>query len=86
MEEISHRIGPAALDADNSMDCDTEPELSLSPLEKSVLSALEPYPLQIDDLTRKLGLQPSELSSTLLRLELKGLVQQNPGKLFCIKS
>ena len=84
MEEISHRIDPAALDADNSMDCDTETEPSLSPLEMSVLNALEPYPLQIDELIRKLGMTSSELSSTLLGLELKGVVQQNPGKLFYI--
>ena len=42
--------------------------------------------LHIDDLIRKLGMAPSELSSTLLRLELKGVIQQDPGKLFYIKT
>jgi hypothetical protein len=31
-------------------------------------------------------LAPSDLSSTLLNLELKGIVQQDPGKLFYIKA
>jgi DNA processing protein len=86
MEEVAHRMGLAALEADPDKDGNTDPKPSLSPLEMSVLNALEPYPLQIDDLTRKLGMTSSELSSTLLRLELKGVVQQNPGKLFTIKT
>jgi DNA processing protein len=86
MEEISHWIDPLALEDNHIVDVDTAPEPALSALETSVLRALEHYPLHIDDLIRKLSLEPSDLSSTLLRLELKGVVQQDPGKLFYINA
>jgi len=60
----------------------TEIETALSPDEAAVYHALEPYPVHIDDLARKTGLEPGKLSSILLQLELKGFVQQQPGKLF----
>ena len=86
MDEISYWMDHSVSEDSNVMDVNTAPEPSLSPLETSVLHALEHYPLHIDDLIRKLGMAPSDLSSTLLRLELKGVVQQDPGKLFYIKN
>ena len=86
MEEISHWIDPPVSEDNNVAVVDSAPEPPLSPLEISVLRALEHYPLHIDHLIRKLGLEPSDLSSTLLGLELKGMVQQDPGNLFYIKA
>ena len=86
MEEISHGIDPSGTEDSRVKDVNTAPTTLLSPLETTVLHALEPYPLHIDDLIRKLGMEPSDLSGTLLRLELKGVVQQDPGKLFYIKA
>ncbi|MGB8424326.1 MAG: DNA-processing protein DprA, partial [Desulfobacterales bacterium] len=54
----------------------------LSPDETAVLNALEPYPLHIDDLGRKLSMAPGKLASILLQLELGGLVDQSPGNFF----
>jgi DNA processing protein len=54
----------------------------LSSNETAVYHLLEPYPMHIDDLARKSGLESGKLSSILLKLELKGLVRQQPGKLF----
>jgi DNA processing protein len=54
----------------------------LSQEETKVLEALEPYPTHIDDLVRKIGLETGKISSTLLTLELKGVVAQAPGKRF----
>jgi DNA processing protein len=85
LEEISHQLDHTVSKGHHDKDENTEPKPSLSPAETSVLHALESYPIHIDDLTRKLGMQPSELSSTLLGLELKGFIQQDPGKLFYIK-
>jgi DNA processing protein len=86
MEEISHGIDPSVSANNHIVEMKTAPEPALSPLEATVYRALEHYPLHIDDLVRKLGLAPSDLSSTLLNLELKGIVQQDPGKLFYIKA
>ncbi|MBW1940018.1 MAG: DNA-protecting protein DprA [Deltaproteobacteria bacterium] len=58
--------------------------LSLSSDESLVFNALEPYPVYIDDIARKISMEPGKMSSILLRLELKGIVRQSPGKLFSI--
>ena len=57
---------------------------ALSDDEVRVYQALDPYPVHIDDLVRKISMKPGKLSSILLNLELKGMVQQSPGKLFSI--
>ncbi len=58
------------------------PPLKMTPKEEKVLNELTPYPTHIDNLVRQLSLPVGEVSSLLLHLELKGLVTQNPGKLF----
>jgi DNA processing protein len=57
----------------------------LSPDEARVLATLEPYPVQIDELCRKLSLKPGELAGILMKLEILGIVTQSPGKRFSIK-
>ena len=56
----------------------------LSADEVRVYNALEPYPVHIDDLTRKISMDAGRLLSVLLKLELSGLAHQAPGKLFSI--
>ena len=56
----------------------------LSSEEAMVFKTLGPYPVHIDDLVRKLSIEPGKLSSILLQLELRGIVQQAPGKLFSV--
>ncbi len=60
-------------------------EKLLAPEEARVMAALEPYPVQIDDLCRKLSLKPGTLAAILMKLEIMGLVTQSPGKRFSIK-
>ncbi len=86
MEEIPYRMDRSTDEEKTLVDGKAAPISSLSALETSVLHALEHYPLHIDHLIRKLGMGPSELSSTLLSLELKGVVLQDPGKLFYLKT
>jgi len=54
----------------------------LSPEESMVYEHLNAYPVHIDDLIRKISIEPGRLSSILLQLELKGVARQFPGKLF----
>jgi len=64
-------------------DCGDMPVLSSE--EQRVYEVLDPYPIHIDDLVRKMSMEPGKLAGVLLNLELKGLVEQSPGKLFSIK-
>jgi DNA processing protein len=57
---------------------------SLSSEEAFVHEILGPYPEHIDDLVHKTSIETGKLSSILLKLELKGIVQQSPGKLFSV--
>ncbi|PLX98865.1 MAG: DNA-protecting protein DprA [Desulfuromonas sp.] len=54
------------------------PEL-LNQKEKTIIEQLGDEPVQVDDLARKSGLTPTELSAILLQLELRGTVSQLPG-------
>jgi DNA processing protein len=56
------------------------PPPSLAPAEAQLAEA----PCQIDELVSRCRLTPGELSVMLLRLELRGLVQQLPGKYFAL--
>jgi DNA processing protein len=56
----------------------TEP-LNLTEPEQNIVQHLTSEPLHIDDLVRKSGLTPMNLSVILLQLELRGAVIQLPG-------
>jgi len=56
-----------------------EPEILLTDQEISIIRHLGFEPLHIDDLARKSGLTPMELSVILLQLEVRGGVTQLPG-------
>ena len=60
----------------------TPPPPDLTPDEKAIYDALEVQSSHIDTLVRTTQLPISKVSSVLLMLELKGLVQQLPGKQF----
>jgi DNA processing protein len=64
------------------------PEAAMRPLptltaeERSVYDAIDSTETAIDDIAGKCRLPSATVSSTLLRLELKRLVKQLPGKYF----
>lgn len=60
-------------------------DVQLSDDEKALLYGLDAYPQHIDDIVRQGGLAVQKISSMLLGLELKGLVEQLPGKFFIRK-
>jgi len=57
---------------------------ALSPEERKVYKALGPYPIHIDDIVRTTCIEAGKLSGILLKLEIKGIVQQSPGKIFSV--
>ncbi len=81
LEELQPQL---AVDIDPQPVPDDDRWRSMTPDENRVARALEPYPVQIDDLIRKTGLESGKLLGLLLALELKGLVQQSAGKMFSL--
>lgn len=61
-----------------------ERQFDLSPDEEKVHRQLAASPLHIDEITVKSALTAGDVSAILLRLELKGAVQQLPGKYFAV--
>ncbi len=57
------------------------PELSGE--EQKVYDALGPQPLRVDQLTESTGLDPAQLSATLMLLEIKGLGRRFAGGTYC---
>jgi len=53
--------------------------------EASVFRALAGGPLSIDAIAAETGMEAKDLGGLLLEMELKGLVAQRPGKIFCKK-
>ena len=84
VEELTPLVSFLQTGESNRPKYTTDVDAALSPDETAVYHALEPYPVHIDDLTRKTGLEPGKLLSILLKLELQGIVQQQPGKMFSI--
>lgn len=58
---------------------------NISSEEKHILAMVEEYPQHIDEFVRRGNLVVQKVSGILLNLELKGLVQQLPGKLYIRK-
>ncbi|MBN2427340.1 MAG: DNA-processing protein DprA [Deltaproteobacteria bacterium] len=55
---------------------------NLSPQEAEILALIDEQPSCLDDIVRKSGLTPSEVSARLLHLELAGLISRLPGMQF----
>jgi len=75
-------VGPSPVAAAPDDAARIEKRYGLTAEESQVFRALGPYPLHIDELVRRLAIDAGRLSGILLNLELKGAVQQLPGKLF----
>jgi len=73
---------PTPAQESSAGDSRIEERYGLTTEESRVFQSLGPYPLHIDELIRRLAIEAGKLSGILLQLELKGIVQQLPGKLF----
>jgi DNA processing protein len=49
---------------------------------ESIMALLEEEPLHIDSIVEKTGLSVQRATSVLLDMELRGLIEQHPGKIF----
>ncbi len=58
------------------------PPPDLSDEEMAIYQELSDYPVHLDELVRRTGLQPGVVSGLLMEMELSGLVRQLPGKVF----
>ena len=89
MEEILPQIEVGALSKPTpvSNNEDTERKLSevLNEVEKKILNSVSKKSAHIDDLISSTGLPSAEILSELTTMELKGIIQQNPGKFFSLK-
>jgi DNA processing protein len=56
---------------------------TLSPVERRVAELLGSEPVHLDHLIERAGRPVGELLAVLCALELQGLVEQRPGRLFC---
>jgi DNA processing protein len=64
---------------------DTFTKEQLPPLdepERTIFDIIGDYPIHIDQITRQGNMEPREVSSILMRMELKGIIKQLPGKMF----
>jgi DNA processing protein len=77
-------MGPPGLHADRDYNHVARKQPSLPPEELTVYNHLSPYPEHIDTIIRRTHIESGKLLSLLLQLELKGIVQQLPGKYFAL--
>ncbi len=84
VEELSPMVSTNSSDTGSIQKIKPVTPKNIGQEELPVYEALEPYPVHIDDITRKLGMESGKLAGILLKLELQGIVKQSPGKLFCI--
>jgi DNA processing protein len=57
---------------------------SLSDIEQKIIGLVPQKRVHIDDLISSTGLSSADILSTLTTLELKGIIQQHPGKFFSL--
>jgi DNA processing protein len=77
-------MGPPALHEDHDQQHAARKQSVLAPEERAICNILSPYPEHIDTITRKTHIDSGKILSLLLQLELKGVVQQLPGKYFAL--
>jgi DNA processing protein len=61
---------------------DKQPNLPMDDMERKLYQLIGDYPTHIDQIARQGNLSSGEVSSILMKMELKGLVRQLPGKAF----
>ena len=59
-----------------------EQPLPLDEIEKKVLGIVGEYPMHIDTIAEQVNLEPGIASGILMKMELKGIIHQLPGKMF----
>ncbi|MBW1679749.1 MAG: DNA-protecting protein DprA [Deltaproteobacteria bacterium] len=81
-EDIIEEVLPQYERSGRSEDRKPSEPIELTPESQKILDLIEANPVHIDTLIQKSGLPSGQVSSLLLDLELKSLVQQLSGKMF----
>ncbi len=82
-DDILDEIGLFYSKTDSSALADNEPvSMELDKHETKIYEIIGDYPLHVDSIVRLGELSAGEVLGILLRLELKGLIKQLPGKMF----
>jgi len=55
---------------------------ALSEAETTVLDAVGPYPVHLDDLAARVPMEIGPLTAVLVQLEIRGLICQDPGNYY----
>ena len=82
VEKNDTELGPSRSSPDAQQSVSTPPPPDLTPDETTIFEAIEVPSSHIDTIVRTTQLPIGQVSSVLLMLELKGIVQQLPGKRF----
>ena len=85
IENADDVLDELGLNYDYAPKTDTFREGPLPPMEeseKAIYDMIGDYPLHIDQITRQGNLAPGKAASILMRMELKGIIRQLPGKMF----
>jgi DNA processing protein len=84
VEDIVDEVNPGqpAENPPEEMPEASENRLDLNNLEKKIYDLVGDYPVHIDEIVRMGDLDPAEVLSSLMKLELGGIVKQLPGKMF----
>jgi len=82
VEKSGTELGPSQPSLNVQQSLSTPPPPDLTPDEKTIFEAIEVPSSHIDTIVRTTQLPINQVSSVLLMLELKGVVQQLPGKQF----
>jgi DNA processing protein len=80
--DILTELLPQMKDRSQSVGVHQESKELVSAEAQSILDVLEQGQVQIDRIITQTGLPSSQVSSTLLDLEFKGIIRQLPGKVF----
>lgn len=87
-EDIIKEVAPQIGLQDNSMQTVDKDKgvavasFALTDTEREIWEAIGPYPTHIDDLARRSGQKMAALTAALCQLEIKGAINQEPGKFF----
>jgi DNA processing protein len=90
VEDILEEIRPLLRTAGVNQPCPHIPQelpdssRELTPEEAAIVAVLGPNPAHIDEVVRGVGKPAFQVSALLVRLELRGVVRQLPGKYFVL--
>ncbi len=80
LDEFS--LGDIGVKAGNVLRNSPGEPLDMDESERKIYEVISDYPMHIDQIGRLGGMDPGGVLSTLMKMELKGIVKQLPGKMF----